>query len=79
MNAIAKGNYHPAVRYNAALILGQLDAQPGAKPLPAGTEAILAFLENDQFNNVPVPTAVQIAALVSLHRHARLGVDPPVA
>jgi hypothetical protein len=79
MTAIAKGNFHPAVRYNAALILGQLDVQPGAKPLPAGTEAVLAFLENDQFNNVPVPTAVQIAALVSLQRHVRLGVDPPVA
>ena len=79
MNAIAKGNFHPAVRYNAALILGQLDAQPGVKPLPAGTDAMLAFLENDQFNNIPVPTAVQVAALVSLQRHVRLGVEPAVA
>jgi hypothetical protein len=79
MGAIAKGQYHPAVRYNAALIIGQLDAQPGAKSLPAATELLLTFLENEQFNNVPVPTAVKVAALVSLQRHVRLGVDPPIA
>lgn len=77
MGAIAKGPYHPAVRYNAALIIGQLDAQPGAKVLPAATEALLALLENDEFNKTPVPTAVKVAALVSLQRHVRLGVDAP--
>jgi hypothetical protein len=79
MTAIAKGGYHPAVRYNAALILGQLDAQPGVKALPAGTEEMLSFLENDQFNKVPVPTSLKVAALVSLQRHLRMGVEPPIA
>lgn len=79
MGAIAKGPYHPAVRYNAALILGQLDSQPGVKALPAGTEALLTLLENEQFNKVAVPTAVKVAAIVSLQRHVRLGVEPPVA
>jgi hypothetical protein len=77
MGAIAKGPYHPAVRYNAALILGQLDVQPG-KPLPAGTDGLLTLLENDQFNNQPVPTAIKVAALVGLQRHLRLGADPAV-
>ncbi len=34
MKSIAKGNYHPAARYNAALILGQLDKTP-ARRAPA--------------------------------------------
>jgi hypothetical protein len=76
MISIAKGNYHPAVRYNAVLIVSQLDQQTGAKPLPAATDALLTFLENDQFNNAPVPTPVKLAALIGLQRHLRLGLDP---
>jgi hypothetical protein len=75
MGVLAKGNYHPAVRYNAALIIGQLDEQAGGKPIPAATEALLGMMENDQFNKVPVPTAVKVAALVGLQRHTKLGVD----
>jgi hypothetical protein len=78
MGSIAQGPYHPAVRYNAVLIIGQLDAQPGVKALPAGTDALLTLLENEQFNNQPVPTAVKVAALVGLQRHVRLGVDAPI-
>jgi hypothetical protein len=76
MSSIAKGPYHPAVRYNAALILGQIDAQAGVKPLPAGTEALLSLLENEAFNKVTVPTAVKVGAIIGLQRHTRLGVDP---
>ena len=36
MGAIAKGAYHPAVRYNAALIVGQLEPTSGT-PLPPAT------------------------------------------
>jgi hypothetical protein len=77
MGAFAVGRYHPAVRYNAALIMGQLDAQPGVKPLPAGTNGLLTLLEGEEFNKVAVPTAVKVAALVGLQRHVRLGVDAP--
>jgi hypothetical protein len=76
MSSIAKGPYHPAVRYNAALILGQIDAQAGVKPLPAGTEALLSLLENEAFNKLTVPTAVKVGAIIGLQRHTRLGVDP---
>jgi hypothetical protein len=77
------GNYHPAVRYNAALILGQLDQTPaggagGAPPkaLVAATNSLIVLLERDEVNNIPITSAVKIAALVGLERHTRLGVDP---
>jgi hypothetical protein len=73
MGHIVKGNYHPAVRYNAALILGQLET--GGKPIAAATEALLALLENEQIDKVEVPTAVKVGALIALQRHARLGVE----
>jgi hypothetical protein len=74
------GNYHPAVRYNAALILGQLDQAAAAgdtapKPIPAATNSLIVLLEMDEFQGVPISSAVKIAALVGLERHARLGID----
>jgi hypothetical protein len=74
MVAVAKGNFHPAVRYNAVLIVSQLDLQPNAKTLPAATEALLGFLENDQ-----TPTSLQLAALIGLQRHLLIGIDGPLA
>ncbi len=79
MGSFAIGPYHPAVRYNAALIMGQLDTQPGGRPLPAGTKGLLTILEGEAFNKITVPTAVKVAALVGLQRHVRLGVDAPTA
>jgi hypothetical protein len=75
MEAVAKNNFHPAVRYNAVLIIGQLDQQAGAKPLPEATEALLGFLEGDKGND-SLPTPVKLAALIGLQRHLRLGIDP---
>jgi len=74
MTSIAKGPYHPAARYNAALIIGQLDQQAGVKPLPAATETLVSLLESDK-----VSTPVKSAALVGLQRHTALGVEPPLA
>lgn len=67
MGAIAQGAYHPAVRYNAALIVGQLEQTPGT-PLPASNDVLLALLEKDEINKVPVPTALKVAAIVGLQR-----------
>lgn len=78
MGAIAKGSYHPAVRYNAVLIIGQLDQTPG-KPLPAGTETLVSLLENDEFNKVAVSTALKVGAIVGLQRHVVAGVEPALA
>ena len=79
--SISAGPYHPAARYNAALILGQLDQTPATgatppTPLAAGTNALTALLERPDINGVPVPPAVKIAALVGLERHTRIRVDP---
>jgi hypothetical protein len=74
----AKPPYHPAVRYNAVLILGQLDQQyaiEGANarppvPLPAATEfltKIVAVAADDK----PVPPPVTLGAIIGLERHAR--------
>lgn len=77
MGAIAKGAYHPAVRYNAALIVGQLEQTPGT-PLPAATEMLVSLLESDEFNKVPVPTALKVAAIIGIQRRLA-GLEPAVA
>lgn len=81
MDAIAKGYYHPASRYNAALVIGQLNDASG-KPLPAATEPLLVLLENDEFKSgnatVEAPTALKLAALIGLQRRID-GMDPAIA
>ncbi len=85
MRAIAKGNFHPAVRYNAVLILGMLDEKVasgiGVKPvpLPAGAKELLELLEQDEFKGVKVPASVKLATLIGLQRHVRFGIDPQYA
>lgn len=87
MKVIAMDNYHPAVRYNAVLILGQLDKEYTARganprppvPLPEGTSALLAIMENDEMRGVKIPTMLKVGALVGLERHGRFGIDPKYA
>jgi hypothetical protein len=87
MTAFAKQNFHPAVRYNAALVLGQLDNAPtgtGANaaapvPMPASTAALVDLLEGGQKNPAAIPSSVTVGALVALERQTRLGVDPQYA
>lgn len=85
MGSVAVGNYHPAVRYNAALVIGQLEQQPaksaGAAPVPLvkSTDALLKLLEVDEFKGVKVPSSVRVAALVGLERQTQFGVDPQYA
>lgn len=84
--ALAIDNYHPAVRYNATLILGNLDSQVATrgnppKPLAEATEVLLDFLENDKVEgpggkSLAVHPSVKSGALVGLERHARYGLDP---
>ncbi len=71
--------YHPAVRYNAILILGQLDKQyaieVGANrrppvPLPQATE-FLTTVVTLAADDKPVPPAVTLGALIGLERHAQ--------
>lgn len=78
---MARGNFHPAVRYNAVLMLGDLDQQLGsgsAAPVPMAkaTQELLELVEKEDFNKVPVPESVKLGALIGLERHSRYGIDP---
>ncbi len=71
-----RGNFHPAVRYNAMMMIGDLNEKDAvrigggkgpADPLPAALDILLAELTS--------PTqidAVRIAALTGILRHVRL-------
>lgn len=81
---LAKGNYSPQARYNATLILGNLDQQVAGSgvnaappiPLPAATAVLLDLLEQEDFDGVAVHPSVKLGALVGLERHARFGISP---
>jgi hypothetical protein len=78
---MARNNFHPAVRYNAALILGDLNSKVSDPqvPLKQATEELLELTEQEQFNKIPVPESVKLGAVLGLERHARLGIDPSLA
>ena len=78
---LARDNYHPAVRYNAVLMLGDLDKQLAtsttpAVPLPAATKELLELASQGKINGVVIPESVKLGALIGLERHSRLGMDP---
>ena len=83
MRVMARKNYHPAVRYNAVLILGALDEKlPGGGgnptppvPLPAAAKELLDILEQNELDGVKVPFALKLGALLGLQRHAQYGIS----
>ncbi len=83
MRGMSRGNFHPAVRYNAALLLGMLDqkyAVSGANPTPpvalsAGSNELLELLEKKEFKGVKVHPSVKVGALEGLERHVQFGLD----
>jgi hypothetical protein len=83
MGAFSVDNYHPAIRYNAVLVLANLDSEPAAMglnakppvPLPEGTKALLLLLEQERIKEIIVPSSVKVGALVGLERHARFGMS----
>lgn len=81
---LAIENYHPAVRYNATLIIGNLDSRNAANgappvPLPDGTALLLDLLEKETMERKgtqhAVHPVVKTGALVGLERHARYGIE----
>lgn len=79
MQNIATKTYHPAVRYNAVLIIGMLDQEyaieQGAnrrppKPLPKANN-FLVLIVNSGAAGRPVPPVLVAGALIGLERHAR--------
>ena len=81
MRKIARENFHPAVRYNASLVLGMLDEkypQGGGNAAPpvvlsTATNELLELLESNEFNDVKVHPSVKVGALQGLERHVQFG------
>ena len=75
MKALAKGNYNPPARINAALMLGRLDSRPAnaslRQPPVPHLEALPALIElySDENNT----DGLRVAALMGLHRQVTLG------
>ena len=73
-----RNNFHPAVQYNAAIILGDLDASPrgfGARipkpvPWPGAVKTLVACATLPAF-----PDHVRAAALIGLERQAEHGLN----
>jgi hypothetical protein len=84
---VANPPYHPAVRYNAVLILGMLDEKYAAeggngvpKPYPPATK-ILTSIVDSATTTTRFPPPVILGALIGLERHAqyRDTMDPATA
>ncbi|MBN2291864.1 MAG: hypothetical protein JXM70_05530 [Pirellulales bacterium] len=77
LQEMANDNYHPAVRYNCMLLLGELDEKPPTQvngmptPLSAALPILLKAATDDQQVDV-----VRLAALLGVARHAYLLRDP---
>ncbi|HJQ81386.1 MAG TPA: hypothetical protein VJ828_15600 [Lacipirellulaceae bacterium] len=69
--------YHPAVRFNAVLVIGMLDRQYGvegsrpSEPLPQATKALVAIVDSATVKEIFSP-AVILGAVIGLERHAQL-------
>lgn len=70
MNGLAEGDYHPAVRINAMLTIGDLNrtGSDSGTPLPDALPVLITAAENAK-----LPMAVRAAAMVGVLRHASSG------
>jgi hypothetical protein len=82
MTAIVRGNFHPAVRYNAMLIISHLNivevATTGQRvpPIPL-LDALVVIL--DELQNEKQSDAVKLAAWVGVLRHVQLNrINPQI-
>jgi hypothetical protein len=73
-------NVHPAVRYNAMLLIGDLNAEEVAPPnrFPAPYGPALPFLV-DQYRTRNQTDALRLAALIGIMRHVQLDWTRPPA
>lgn len=72
--------YHPAVRYNAVLVIGMLDQRYGVEaagankppqPLPDANTFLVRILGEANKNNPIVTPALVVGSLIGLQRHAQ--------
>ncbi|MGD0516990.1 MAG: hypothetical protein ABSA26_05585 [Thermoguttaceae bacterium] len=78
MNKLAKNNYHPAVRINAMLTIGDLNSVDSTQPaqnIPLA-DAVKVLLE--AINDPKQIEPVRIAALVGINRHVTAGVNDQI-
>jgi hypothetical protein len=76
--------YHPAVRYNAILILGMLDDQYArdgattpARPHSRSNNALTGIVNHAMSGKDEFPPAVVLGAVIGLERHAKLRAGLP--
>ncbi len=71
----ASENYHPTFRYNAILMIGDLNAREAPRPsdlpvpLPAARDLLLQNVADEK-----QPELLRVGALVGLVRHAKIGI-----
>jgi hypothetical protein len=73
MKELVAGNYHPAVRVNAMLAVGELTQEPvehNAAPLPEALKVLVAAVKNSE-----LPDCVRVAAMTGILRHAEADID----
>jgi len=78
MGLFIKGSYSPTIKYNAMLVIADLneveaDPRTPAKPLPSTLPILLKTISSQQ------PDMIRIAALVGLERHAESNAFFPLA
>ncbi len=80
MKRMASPGYHPAVRYNAVLIIGMLDQEYAIeagtnrrppKPLPEANGFLVKIVNAGAAGSKVVPPVLVAGSLVGLERHAR--------
>jgi len=74
MNKLLAGNYHPAVRVNAMLMIGELNhvEQGGGAPAVPWVDALKVLI--GAVGDAKTPDALRAAAMVGILRHAEAGI-----
>jgi len=81
MGKIVQGPHHPAVRYNAIIVIGMLDEKysPDGKqaptPLPKATKGLTNIVASAASSTLP--TSVILGAVIGLERHAQYSKNVP--
>ena len=72
MTRLVNGNYHPAVRVNAMLAIGELTEEPRPPHSPPPLTAALTVLSR-RVKNRALPDCVRVAAMTGILRHVEAG------
>jgi hypothetical protein len=77
MRKLAKGNYHPAVRINAVMAIGEMNSSMKTgvttpEPLPGALLELLSLLENKD-----MPDSVRVTCMNGIVRHAAFNANMP--